>query len=252
VKIVVYTAIFGTIDPLWTPFPLAMDGSEYVCFTDQKRREVGYWTHELTDEYPTVTRESARYATINPLWDVRVVKPKFRSKRKTARYYKALAHQHFPDADVTIWLDGNARLLIPATKAVKWLRGTDFATFNHQDRKCLYREAEFCMRMGKGRKAQLLAQMAAYKKVGMPQNWGLPETKCVIRRNTSKIQELNEAWWEQLSTQSIRDQVSLPYVCWRLGMRWAVIPGRCGLKTFPGELNWAFWYTKHRKEKDDA
>jgi hypothetical protein len=249
-KIVVYTAIFGEIDVLWPPSPLAMDGSEYVCLTDKPRRERGYWSQHLTEEWPTIEKESVRYSAVKPLWDVRVVRKKFRSSRKMARWYKALAHQHFPDADITIWLDGNVRLLIPASQAIKkWLGDADFATFNHQDRNCLYREAEFCAGKGKGNKAKLAAQRKAYHQAGMPSHWGLPETKCVIRRNTAKMKELNMAWWEQLSQHSIRDQVSLPYVCWKLGIRWKVIPGRAGLPTFPGKRNLAFWYARHRKGK---
>jgi len=246
-KIVVYTAIFGEIDPLWPPLPVAMDGTQYICFSDKQRLERGYWTQQLTEDWPSIALGSEKFHAIHqPQWQLRIIKPKL-GFRKTARRCKVLVHEYFPDADVTIWLDGNIRLLISAKQAVKrWLGDADFATFTHTDRNCLYREAEFCLEKGKGNKSELRAQIAAYRQAKMPHYWGLPETKCVIRRNTERIKMLNETWWAELEQHSIRDQVSLPYVCWKLGIKWKQIPGRAGLRSFPGKLNPAFWYTKHR------
>lgn len=247
-KIVVYTAIFGVIDPLWSPFPACHD-VEHVCFTDRMTTDKGLWTHELTEDWPTMLGGSTRIRPVRQLWDVRVIKPKF-SHRKQARHCKTMVHEYLPDADVTVWLDGNVRLMLPVKRMVrKWLGDKDFATFNHPDRKCLQEEAKFCIRAGKGNKAKLMAQVATYQQAGMPARWGLPETKCVIRRNTPKMVKLNEAWWQEIQRHSIRDQVSLPYVCWKLGIRWKAIPGRAGLASYPGKKNRAFWYTKHRKVK---
>lgn len=240
----VYTALFGDIDPLWTPLPVAMRGARWVAFTDRERLSQGLWTHELTEKWPNILLDTNRTHS-NVGWEVRVVGKPF-GNRGTARHYKAMPP--FPDADVTIWIDGNVRLRIPAAKAVRrWLGSGDLATFDHNDRHCLYDEAVFCLMKGKGVKVKLRRQVRAYQKSGMPVGWGLAETKCVIRRNTERIQRLGEAWWEQLQQFSLRDQVSLPYVCRELGLRWNVIPGRAGLKTFPGMLNHAFWYTKHQK-----
>lgn len=248
-KIVVYTAIFGNIDPLWSPFPPAVKGAEYVCFTDGARRDRGLWTHNLTEDWPTILDGSIKVRPVKQSWKVKIVKPGL-GHRKQARRCKTMAHEYFPGADVTIWLDGNVRLMIPAGRAVKkWLGNVDLAIFNHPDRVCLYDEAMFCIRRGKGSKGRLQAQMAAYQRAGMPAKWGLPETKCVIRRNTPKMVKLNEAWWQEIQQHSVRDQVSLPFVCWKLGIRWKVIPGRAGLASFPGKLNRAFWYAKHRKAK---
>lgn len=247
-KIIVYTAIFGTIDPLWPPLPVLPRQADYVCFTDKPRKERGYWSHQLTEDWPSIIPETGRFNNLHPGWRQEII-PAEHGNRKTARHCKTLAHDYFPDADITIWLDGNVRLMIPPRQAVKkWLGGADLAIFNHHDRNCLYREAAFCSKMGKGKRAKLDAQVKAYRKAGMPSGWGLAETKCVIRRNTGRMSELNEAWWAELQTHSVRDQVSLPYVCWRLGIKWKVIPGRAGLRTFPGTLNKAFWYAKHRKK----
>ena len=243
-NIVVYTALFGDIDPLWSPLPVTMQGARWVAFTDRERGSQGLWTHELADKWPTILLDTYK-AHSNQGWEERVVDKPY-GNRGTARYYKAMPP--FPDADVTIWVDANVRLRIPASIAVKkWLGRDELATFDHNDRNCLYDEAAFCIKKGKGVKAKLRRQVRAYQKAGMPVKWGLAETKCVIRRNTEQIACLNEAWWIQLQRFSLRDQVSLPYVCWKTGLRWKVIPGRAGLPTFPRTLNKAFWYVKHQR-----
>jgi hypothetical protein len=53
---------------------------------------------------------------------------------------------------------------------------------------------------------------------------------------------LNEAWWEEMTRGSVRDQVSLPYVCWKAGLRWDVIPG----KLVPG-MRGEFSCVRHAK-----
>ena len=245
-KIIVYTAVFGNIDYIWSPFPPAMD-VPHVCFTDTTRTSQGLWTHRLTEDWPSIVGGTGGVRDVNHQWDIRRVDTTY-GGRKTARYYKCTPHLHFPEADVTVWVDGNVRLMIPARAAVKrWLKN-DLAIFTHHDRRCLYVEAEFCARMGKGKRAVLQRQTKHYRKQGMPAGWGLPETKCVIRRNTEAMQKLGDAWFAEIERFSVRDQVSLPYVCWKMGVKWDVIPGRAGLPTYPGTKNPAFWFTKHKKK----
>jgi hypothetical protein len=247
VKVVVYTAIFGNIDYVWSPFPLAMD-AQHVCFTDRPRANQGLWTHKLTDDYPSIIGNTSGVMDANHRWEIRQVELSY-SARRTARYYKCKPHLHFPEADVTVWVDGNVRLLVPARRAIKlWLKN-DLATFTHHDRHCLYNEAKFCAAAGKGNRGQLQRQVKHYRKQGMPRNWGLPETKCIIRRNTEAMRKLNDMWFAEIERFSVRDQVSLPYVCWKLGIKWDVIPGRVGPPTFPGKKNPVFWFTKHKKRE---
>ena len=58
----------------------------------------------------------------------------------------------------------------------------------------------------------------------------------------SAIRALNEAWWRELNAHSVRDQVSLPFVCWQAGIRWHEIPGRCWVHNQHPH----FYYVKHK------
>jgi hypothetical protein len=236
-RIVVYTAIFGDIDRLWSVYPLAQGDTQHVCFTDRPLREVGLWT----DEQPPKIRKGTAGMGAPPTWQIELVEPQW-STRRTARHYKAVPHAYI-DADVWIWVDGNVRLLVPPSVIVdKYLDGADLAIFKHPDRACLYEEARFCAKVGKDSPTVLQTQTARYEQEGMPAKWGLPETRCVIRRNTDDIRNLGDAWWSELERHSVRDQVSLPFVCWKAGLRWREIPGRC----WPRNTSDDFYYVKHR------
>jgi len=224
VNIVVFTAIFGNIDRLWSA---EAHGIQHIAFVNSRKQEFDLAT----------SRPSAK-----PVWEQVVLEPGW-DNRRTARHYKTLPHMYMPDADVWIWLDCNVRLKLSPQELVKRYLHSDFATFKHPDRNCLYKEAVFCSKVGKDRKNVIAAQTRRYRVAKMPQNWGLAETRIVIRRNTPEIQALNEDWWTEIRLHSVRDQISLPYVCWSHKMRWEVIPGRCG-NAHP-EGPWR--YMRHRK-----
>ena len=106
-KIVVYTAIFGDIDRLWSVYPLAAGNADHLAFTDRPLSEVGLWTD---DERPSIRKGTSGMHPPST-WHLQMVEPEYSSRRQ-ARHYKALAHRYI-DADVTIWIDGNVRLLKP-------------------------------------------------------------------------------------------------------------------------------------------
>lgn len=231
-KIVVYTAIFGGIDQLWSICPTTRGKATYVCFSNVSRKEMGLWSGK---------RLSTKKPPNSLMWKVRRVKQQW-SPRRTARHYKCLPHRYLPDADVWIWVDCNVRLVLPPEKAVgQWLH-SDLATFKHPDRNCLYIEAAFCAKRKDDKPTVLKAQVERYRKAGMPTRWGLAETGLVIRRNTSAICELNEAWWSEIKRGSIRDQVSFPFICWKKNIRWTTIPGNCGMMRCEGP----FYFIRHK------
>lgn len=239
-NIVTYTAIFGNIDRLWSVYPLARGQSDRVVFTDNgDLREVGLWS----DDERTAIRKGTSGMSTPRAWEPMRAEAAY-GPRRTARHYKALPHHYMPDADVWIWVDGNVRLLAPPKVIVdKYLGDADLAIFKHPDRDCLYNEAAFCAKVHKGSPGILGKQTRLYEVEGMPRKWGLPETRVVIRRNTERIRELNDLWWHEIQEHSVRDQVSLPFVCWKLGLRWREIPGRCWVRNEHPH----FHYEKHKR-----
>ena len=50
----------------------------------------------------------------------------------------------------------------------------------------------------------------------MPQNYGLSENSILIRRhNKIEVKNIMNRWWKEIISHSHRDQLSLPYVCWK-------------------------------------
>ena len=184
--IVVYTALLGDIDCLWPPLPSAMKGAKFVCFSDRPRKEMGLWTRggRGGSAWRILERSGAMLSSGQPHWEVRVGSVPLKSPdelRQRARWYKTLSHVHFPEAEITIWLDANARLLIPVGEAVqRWLGSADFAVCDHPERDCLFDEAKVCIHQAKARKEDLDAQTAYYLKQGMPRKWGLASTRCLM------------------------------------------------------------------------
>jgi hypothetical protein len=219
-RIVVYTAIIGEIDRLWAPLPGSED-VQHVAFVDAPKFEVGLWGGNPPAVLPNSGSVGGR-----PVWEQRVVPAEW-GTRRTARHYKTLPHRYLPDADVWIWVDGNVRGRVHPLALVQRYLKHDLAIYDHWDRRCLYTEAVFCAKIRKDDPQVLAAQVERYRKAGMPRNWGLAATRAVMRRNTEAIRALNEAWWAEIERGSLRDQVSLPYVCREADLRWDVIPGKC-------------------------
>ncbi len=237
-KIVVYSALFGATDPLWSVPPTAQRNATYVLFTEKKRKEVGLWTDFRGT--PEILRGTNFTNCPQPTWEQRIVKWPY-NYRRSARYAKLMPHKLLPDADYSIWVDSNLRLLIASRRAIKWLGSRDFAGFKHAHRNCVYKEIEACQQLRKSSKKKLWAQREAYLKAKMPRRWGLLSTRSVIRKHTAQVAKLNELWWEELLKHSERDQVSLPYICWKNGFKWSHIPGKdtdCS----------HYWFVKHGRE----
>lgn len=94
-----------------------------------------------------------------------------------------------------------------------------FLTREHPKRDCLYAEGRKCIEVKKGNKADIRKQKNFYKSEGYPAGNGLYYTSWLFRRHTKKMKEFSKLWWEQLNLYSHRDQISLPYVAWKHGMR---------------------------------
>jgi hypothetical protein len=156
----------------------------------------------------------------SPVWDV-VVRPEKGDPVRIAKQYKILTHRFFPRAQYFVWNDGSQQLLERITPDLveQLLDGNQIVVHPHPHRKCIYREARYCLYRKKDRPRLIQRQMDRYRKEGMPKNYGLIRGGFFIRRNNPETNHFFEKWWEEISTGSRRDQLSFDYLRWKIGIK---------------------------------
>jgi len=194
-KIIVYTSIFGKYDipqePLFCP-----DNCEFFILTDQKILPNTKWKKVNTEH----------------------VIPNFEelSNVEKNRYCKMMPFELFPEADYTIYIDGNIRVITDLTELVNRCGDYGMAFHAHKARKCVYDEVEACKIMGKANPRDLEELKTYLLHSGFPKDYGMLECNAIVRNNTCKImQKVMKEWWaEFLKHDAKRDQLTLPFVLW--------------------------------------
>jgi len=185
-RVVVYTAMMGGYDILRAP----KAAGKFVAFVDSASPVEG-WTQKVIDR-------------------------RGMGARRAARFYKTQPHIWLSDADITIWIDANVRLLVNPQRLVdEWLGDAQIAVPKHPSRQCAYNEARGCAVKGKITPDEMKRQRAAYQAAGFPRNFGLAETRCLIRRNVPDVTRFNDLWWKHIEQFTARDQVSFPFAVWK-------------------------------------
>lgn len=153
---------------------------------------------------------------------------------RQAKMYKLLPHIIFPNAEYSLWIDGNMRLLVPLDTLIeKYLGEHDIAFFAHPLRDCIYQEAEVCRQLILDDVFIMEYQMMRYKKQGYPEHNGLIDGSVILRRHTKKVAELNTEWHKEITRGSRRDQLSFNYIAWKLGIKYQIIEGQNHVGTNP-------------------
>jgi len=159
-------------------------------------------------------------------WKIRRIQPVHEDPRRASRHPKMLAHTYFPEADYSIYVDGNISLLHGPRLIIKdLLQKHEMALFSHPQRTCVYAEAGKCIRLNKGDPELIKSQMREYLKQEFPRGFGLTACWVIIRKHTPEVQRFNEAWWQQYLKFSCRDQLSFDFIRWQQGMKYDEIPG---------------------------
>lgn len=212
--LVVYSAIFGGTDIL-KPIK-KWPGVECICYTDNEKIAAQGWRI------------------------IHIAAPSQVSSRLAAKRFKILPHSYFQNIEWSLWVDGTH---VPRRNPLELLSQygrQDFIAFRHPERDCIFDEGARCIDLGYPRDI-IEEQLSRYREEGFPSNYGLIWGGALLRRhNNPQIKEAMDFWWAEILRGSIRDQLSLPYVIWRLNLRWAEIPGHV-------YWNNIFWYTPHGK-----
>lgn len=141
----------------------------------------------------------------------------FKHSVMNAKIYKVLSHKYIPNP-ISIYLDANIQLNAHKTKIIEEFLGDhDMVLFKHPFRNCLYEEyPEALKRVRQEFQNSMHEQIQNYKQEGMPEKFGLAECGMIIRRNNDIVNEFNERWWAEICRYTNRDQVSFPYVWWKM------------------------------------
>lgn len=188
----IYTAITGEYDTL-NELNKMENGIDYVCFTNNKRLKSNTWNIE--------------YISDNNL-----------NNMYLAKKIKMFPNEYLSRYETTVWLDGKFQITGNLTEYIsRYQRTESILCFPHFSRNCIYEEAARCIVDGVGIKNDIVRQISKYGGEKYPCDNGLYEMGCIVRQNQDElIIRLMRMWWDEVVEYSYRDQISFPYVCWKL------------------------------------
>ena len=190
-NVAVYTAITGNYDELLIP-EYVNDNFDYICFTDNKDLKSDFWEIRLMEELDL-------------------------DKIRKARHYKILPHLYLEEYDYSLWIDGNFRIIGNLEYFInEYAKNNKLMGIIHEERNCIYEEANACINLGKDSEEIISSQMKKYKVEGYPENQGLIASGILFRdHKDAEIIKLMEDWYKEVINHSKRDQLSFNYVCWK-------------------------------------
>ena len=204
---------------------------------------------EQYDSLPKVDAEKGRYVAFMDIeepyhlngWDCRPAVFDDANPRKRARHHKALAHVLFPDEPETLWIDGNVILGDDLDQFGNY--DTDIVSMpHHKGAENTWRdEAMRCIGnkwvTGSHATAEALrSQIARYKINGLSEDALAPENRVLYRRNNIRTVAFDLAWWQEMDTQTIRDQVSFAWARHVSGASLALLPRHIFEQPYEGEF----------------
>lgn len=180
---------------------------------------------------PKVTRPGVRYVAITdgeaPGWEV-IRPPTMRSPSvfHESRRLKILGPElFFPEAELVFYLDGQLVMgcdpwaLVAECEA--WGEA-DLYLFRHQERECIYDEAQAVVDVRKEHRRVAFPQIERYRAEGFPKRAGLYLGGIHLRRPGAK--GFSRLWWQEVERGSHRDQLSLPVALSRSGVSFQALP----------------------------
>lgn len=185
------TAVYGGYDDL-AGLPEGHGFDRAVCVTDDPSLQASGWETLLVDY-----GEDFRLAGKRP---------------------KLTPFSFVPD-DTVVWVDASVELLSAGFRdyCLQSLGDNDLVASNHpEDRFCLFEEAGYCQDWPQNRHMPLRQQAAFYRGEGMPEQYGLWACSVLVWRNTDASRTFGGAWLQENIRWSTRDQVSFPYLLWKM------------------------------------
>lgn len=212
---VVYTASFGGLDDVRAPAPQP-NPMRFVCFVSDDSERPGWETIKVTS-LPT-------------------------DSRRASRAIKVFPHLLFPDHSTSIWVDASARIVGDVSLFPDYVSDeSPIAVMPHAERHDVYEEERICQLLAKDDRKLMSGQVSRYRKEGLPKKSGLIQSGLIVRaHNSPACKRFMTAWWTEIEEWSVRDQLSFPYVAWKLGFNLALLP-----RSFASEPH--LYFSEHRK-----
>lgn len=205
-SLVLYSALYGTREPLNTEVFGPFTDVRRVLFTD--RDDLDFPGVEIV-HLPADGLDPAR----------------------ASRRAKLMPHRYLRE-DWSLWLDNKSRLKRDPSEILATLQARSpaaFHAFPHFRRDCVYQELQTCWENGLDDYRTLKERERTYRAEGMPEHAGLIEGHFILRRHHDPATAaFGEDWFDHVCRYSRRDQISFPYLAWK--RRFAYAPIR--------ELNW--------------
>ena len=181
---------------------------DYFAFLDRDNKNTKGWNKVI----------SKNHSIIDSRWDY----------RRNAKIFKVLPELFLPEYDVYIWIDSEIEIKKdPNFICENYLKNNDIAIFKHSKRNCVYDEGEIIEKLGWDHPDLLKNQFNFYKSNNFPRNFGLYEMTSYIKRKNDITKVMGTMWWELICRFSSRDQLSFPYVIWKLhdDLKISLLPG---------------------------
>jgi len=193
-KFALYTVVFGRVSRFKIP-TISIPDVDRFCYTDLDIRKGFY--------------------------EIKKMKLKHLISVMKQRFIKiCIPDEIFDNYEYSVYVDCKRPYSLDFEYLMSCLEpGSDILTRRHRRRSCVYDEGRFCIAKNKDDKAIILKQLAFYKNENYPAHNGLHASGLLLRRHTQELKELSRLWWEQVEKYSYRDQISLPYVAWKYGMK---------------------------------
>lgn len=187
---VIYTVITGNADKLRNPSVLSI-GWDHICFTDNP--------HLKSD-----------------VWKIVLIKDKI-EPRKLSRKVKLLPHLYLEDYKISLYIDSYILINRDINEFVEQqLVKGDVVVKTHPRRNNISDELKQIIVLGKDDPEIVTEQVLNYKAEGFNKDLLFENGIMIRRHNTNGCMNIMNAWWNQIQRYSYRDQLSLPYVLWKL------------------------------------
>ncbi|CAL5385703.1 unnamed protein product [Camellia sinensis] len=217
-EVVVSTCTFGGGDDLYQPIGMSEASLKKVCY-------VAFWD-EITLQTQELEEHRIDENHMIGRWRVVVVRElPFVDQRLNGKIPKMLGHRLFPRARYSIWVDSKSQFRrdpLGVLEAFLWRTNSSLAISEHGARSSVYDEAKAVVKKNKATPEEVEVQLTHYRQDGFPEDKrfngkkALAEASVIVREHTALTNLLMCLWFNEVVRFTSRDQLSFPYVLWRL------------------------------------